>query len=113
MKKLLLIACCLVSVGAWAGNCDNTQCLSNEVKQLKSQLNTTYNKVYAQVNTKKELDQAQKAWLKYKEEQCGTFVVADIGSVATGSAIIDSDLSCQSDLLKQRVSYLKSLLSNN
>ena len=57
----------------------------------------------------KELDNAQKSWLTYKEKQCGDFTLAEAGS-SSGQAIFD--LSCQSNLLKSRINYLKSITLN-
>ncbi|MHA3079326.1 lysozyme inhibitor LprI family protein [Acinetobacter sp. ANC 5502] len=114
MKKLLLLAITsTLSFGAWA-NCDNSKtsfevqkCLSNQVKTLKSELNKTYMQAYKNTQAQAELDAAQKKWLAFKESQCGDFVVADtMGSPAT----VDYDLTCQSILIKQRISFLKELL---
>lgn len=109
MKKLLLLTL-LVSSGAWA-DCENPsnsheiqQCLSSEVIALKKELNTSYAKLYKQTEAKQELNNAQKAWLKYKELQCGDFTVADAGY---GSGQIAYDLACQAELIEQRISYIK------
>lgn len=111
MKKLLLLTASLVfSVGAWA-DCNNPktsheiqQCLSSEVKTLKKELSKAYSELYSQTQAKKELESAQKAWLKYKDLQCGDFTVADAGY---GSGQIAYDLACQADLTEQRISFLK------
>ncbi|MCU4334611.1 lysozyme inhibitor LprI family protein [Acinetobacter pittii] len=93
MKKILLFAATtFFSVGVLA-DCNDPktsheiqQCLSSEITLLKKDLNATYAKLYKQTDAKQELDNAQKAWLKYKELQCGDFVVADTqGSPATVS----------------------------
>ncbi|WP_228253325.1 lysozyme inhibitor LprI family protein [Acinetobacter calcoaceticus] len=80
--------------------------LDKEIKSLKSELNSIYKKAYTQTEAKQELDSSQKAWLKYKELQCGDFVVADTqGSPAT----VSYDLTCQSILYKQRIAFLKEM----
>jgi len=113
MKKILLFtAISFFSVGVMA-DCNNPktshdiqQCLSSEITQLKKDLNTTYAKLYKQTDAKQELDNSQKAWLKYKELQCGDFVVAETqGSPAT----VEYDLTCQSILYKQRIAFLKEM----
>lgn len=114
MKKLLLLTI-LISGGAWA-NCDDPKtsfeaqkCLSNEVKSLKSKLNSTYSEAYKNTEAKQQLDSSQKKWLDYKETQCGTFVVADTqGSPAT----VEYDLLCQTILIQQRIDFLKNFLIN-
>lgn len=113
MKKILLFTM-LVSGGAWAG-CDDVpahsanSCYAQEISTLKKQLNQTYSKLYKQTEAKKELEDAQKAWLVYKEKQCSNFTLADAG--ANGGQVI-YDLSCQSSLFKSRIGYLKSIINN-
>jgi len=115
MKKLLLLVIAsILSVGAWA-DCDSVPahsadaCYSQEISTLKKQLNQTYSKLYKQTEAKKELEVAQKAWLIYKEKQCGDFTLADAGA-SSGQVIYD--LSCQSNLLKSRINYLKSITTD-
>ena len=115
MKKLLLLAIASTfSVGAWAG-CDSAPahsaevCYDKEVTALKKQLNQVYARLYKQTNAKKELEDAQKSWLTYKEKQCGDFTLAEAGS-SSGQSIFD--LSCQSSLLKSRINYLKTITLN-
>ena len=113
MKKLLLlITASLLSGGTWA-ECDSKtnatvlqECMSSEVKNLKKELNSTYNKVYSATEAKKELDKAQKAWLAYREIQCGEFTIADAGY---GAGQISYSLDCSIQLTKSRISYLKSI----
>lgn len=115
MKRLLLITLAsIISVSAFA-DCSKTKtafeaqkCLNQEVKLLKTQLNKTYKKVYDETSAKEELDNAQKQWLKFKELQCGDFVAADTqGSPAT----VEYDLTCQSILYKQRITFLNELFN--
>ncbi|OCZ58458.1 lysozyme inhibitor LprI family protein [Acinetobacter seifertii] len=115
MKKILLFtAISFFSVGVMA-DCNNPktshdiqQCLSSEITQLKKDLNTTYAKLYKQTDAKQELDNAQKAWLKYKDLQCGDFTVADAGY---SSGQVAYDLACQAELIEQRISFLKNQLN--
>lgn len=115
MKKLLLLAIASTfSIGAWA-SCDNAPaysadaCYDKEITTLKKQLNQVYARLYKQTNAKKELEDAQKSWLTYKEKQCGDFTLADAGA---SSGQVTYDLSCQSNLLKSRIGYLKSIITN-
>lgn len=113
MKKLLLITLCLVGANAWAGNCSKAtnsfeieQCIAESVKSLKVKLNKTYNKIYAQTEAKQQLEAAQKAWITYRDLQCGDFVDADTNHSPASNSI---SLACQTDLISQRIDYLKSL----
>lgn len=123
MKKFIFIFTLLASDQVFATDadtdlvdCENPQvsyeiqmCLSENVTDLKAELNKVYKKLYAQTEAKKELNAAQKAWLKYRDLQCGDFTFADAGA---GSGQISYDLDCQSQLLTHRIDYLKSLLPN-
>lgn len=113
MKKLLLITSCLFAANAWAGDCSKTsnsfeieQCMAESVKSLKAKLNKTYNKVYTQTEAKPQLDAAQKAWITYRDLQCADFVDADSNHSPASNSI---SLACQTDLISQRIDYLKSL----
>ena len=114
MKKLLLLTISSTLSFSVFAQCDNLnnafdtqKCLSNQVKSLKKELNKTYMQAYKNTQAKAELDVAQKKWLAFKESQCGDFVVADtMGSPAT----VDYDLTCQSILIKQRISFLKEFM---
>jgi len=113
MKKILFLAL-LVSSGAWADcslvktSLDNQKCLNNEVKSLRLQLDKIYQNAQQQTAAKTELKKSQDLWVKYKEVQCGDFVVADAqGSPAT----VEYDLVCQSTLYKQRIDFLKSIFN--
>lgn len=109
MKQILLFTALILSTCAFAGSLDSDlRKLDKEIKSLKSELNAVYNEAYAQTEAKHELVSSQKAWLKYKELQCGDFVVADTqGSPAT----VEYDLTCQSILYKQRIAFLKELFN--
>ena len=113
MKKLLLLTASLVfSVGAWADCGDPASfaeeigCLTTEASALKKQLNKTYAKLYAQVEAKQELENAQKAWLRYRDLQCGDFTLAEAGANSSQMAF---DAACQISLLKSRIDYLSKI----
>lgn len=111
MKKILLLAVAsTLSVGVWADcstaktSLESQKCLNNEVKTLRLQLEKVYKNAQEQTQAKSEIKQSQDLWVKYKEMQCGDFVVADtLGSPATA----EYDLTCQSTLYKQRIAFLK------
>ncbi|WP_284118237.1 lysozyme inhibitor LprI family protein [Acinetobacter seifertii] len=115
MKKLFLFSITsFLSVISWAGcndpknSNDIQQCLSTEITLLKKDLNITYAKLYKQTEAKQELDNAQKAWLKYKDLQCGDFTLADAGY---SSGQVAYDLACQAELIEQRINFLKNQLN--
>lgn len=108
MKKLLLLTTLAFCSSTFAGSFEDMQKLDKEIKNLKSELNFVYKKAYSQTEAKQELDESQKAWLKFKEQQCGDFVVADTqGSPATGIY----DLTCQSILYKHRIAFFKEMFN--
>lgn len=82
--------------------------MATNVRSLKAELNNVYKKLYDQTEAKTELETAQKAWLDYRELQCGNFVAVDsYHSLAS----IAFDLDCQATLIQQRIDYLKTLLN--
>ncbi|GAA5631067.1 hypothetical protein Acal02_01686 [Acinetobacter calcoaceticus] len=108
MKKVLILSILALCSTAYAGSFEDMQKLDKEIKKLKSELNLVYKKAYSQTEAKQELDESQKAWLKFKEQQCGDFVVADTqGSPATGIY----DLTCQSILYKHRIAFFKEMFN--
>ncbi|MGV0885981.1 lysozyme inhibitor LprI family protein [Acinetobacter venetianus] len=108
MKKLLLLTTLALCSSTFAGSFEIMQKLDKDIKKLKSELNLVYKKAYSQTEAKVELDASQKSWLKFKELQCGDFVVADTqGSPAT----VSYDLTCQSILYKQRIAFLKEMFN--
>ena len=108
MKKILLLSLLVTCSSGFAGSFEDMQKLDKEIKNLKSELNLVYKKVYSQTEAKEELQAAQKSWLKFKELQCDDFVVADtLGSPAT----VIYDLTCQSMLYKQRINFLREMFN--
>lgn len=85
------------------------KCLSANIRNLKNELNKVYTNLYSQTDAKAELDAAQKAWINYRELQCGNFVAIDTGH---SPAAVAFDLDCQSTLLQQRIDFLKTLTTN-
>ncbi len=109
MKRLLFIPILALCSLAFAGNADSDlQKLDKEIKNLKTELNTVYKEASSQTEAKQELAASQESWLKFKELQCGDFVVADAQG---SSATISYDLTCQSILYKQRIDFLKEMFN--
>lgn len=108
MKKILLLSILVTGSSSFAGSFEDMQRLDKEIKNLKNELNLVYKQAYSQTEAKQELEAAQKSWLKFKELQCGNFVVADTqGSPAT----VSYDLTCQSILYKQRITFFKEMFN--
>ena len=115
MKKLLLLTIASTfSAGVWADcstaktSFESQKCLNSEVKSRRLQLDKVYQNAQNQTQAKSELRKSQDLLVKYKEMQCGDFVVADTqGSPAT----VEYDLTCQSTLYQQRIDFLKSIFN--
>lgn len=112
MKTYILPVLLLLASPAFA-DCENSKnsfeiqkCMSENVRSLKAELNKAYKKIYEQTEAKPELEASQKAWLNYRELQCGNFVAVDSGHSPAAAAF---DLECQSILIQQRIDYLKTL----
>ncbi len=102
-------------------NLSNTaegKCLNSVFQNQKIQLNQLYDKAYAATSAKAEFEAAQKAWLNYRNKQCGAFISEDFTDAnATASELpqmIESELpllikSCEIALTKQRIEYLHSI----
>lgn len=115
MKTYILPILLLLASPAFA-DCNNPKnsfeiqkCLSANVRSLKDELNKVYSGLYSQTEAKAELEAAQKAWINYRELQCGNFVAADTDH---SPAAVAFDLDCQSTLLQQRIDYIKTLTTN-
>lgn len=117
MKKLLLLTIVSTfSSGAWA-NCEDpinyteeVQCVYNETAIFKKQLNNIYTKLYNQTNSKQALENAQKAWLNYRDKQCTDFGIAESGGTNDSQRLYE--VACQGELTKTRIIYLKSIMIN-
>ncbi|WP_353164139.1 lysozyme inhibitor LprI family protein [Acinetobacter guillouiae] len=117
MKKLLLIACCTFSVGAWA-DCANLQgekyskCLNTELDNSQKLLKNTLNSIFDSLpeRSKNDFKDSQQTWLKYRESECRY----QLGLNSTGSDFATDatiyDTQCKLELNKQRI---KTLSDNN
>ncbi len=112
-KIILVILLSIFSSSGWADcNAPKTSdeinlCIFNSVTELKIKLNSTYKKLYKQTHAKKELDNAQKAWLNYKKLQCIDFTIADTDY---SPAQITFELACQTNLIDERIRFLEEQL---
>ena len=108
MKKLLLLTI-LFSGGAWA-NCDDPKtsyevqkCLSDDLKDLNKEMQSSYSKLYKQTQAKVELKKSQNAWDSYKDIQCGDFIAVNTDHSPASTAY---SLACQADLIQQRIEFI-------
>ncbi|MCP5419018.1 MAG: DUF1311 domain-containing protein [Gammaproteobacteria bacterium] len=81
-------------------------CIASETKVQDARLNSNYNALMASLNEsrKKELLEAQRAWLKFRDLNCKFYYDPDGGSIATVSAN-----HCFLNTTEQRASELKEL----
>ena len=63
-------------------------CISSETKGQDARLNKAYKEVMGQLPPvrKKQLQEAQRAWLKYRDANCNFYADPDGGTMATVSA---------------------------
>jgi uncharacterized protein YecT (DUF1311 family) len=116
MKKFLLWMILFLPLSSFAEACigggnvyDDLSCVDRSLQQSKRELNNIYQKIYSSTQYKNELEQAQKAWLNYRERQCNGYISAEASqSQGAGPSLITKD--CLVVLTKQRVDYLKILL---
>lgn len=88
---------------------DDLSRINAELNKSKTELNSTYQKLYLSTRYKNELQQAQEAWLAYRSKQCTGYVAAEASaSQGIGSSLITKE--CLTTITKQRVDYLKTLL---
>ncbi|WP_081055237.1 lysozyme inhibitor LprI family protein [Burkholderia vietnamiensis] len=88
---------------------DDLSRINAELNKSKTELNSTYQKLYLSTRYKNELQQAQEAWLAYRSKQCTGYVAAEAAaSQGIGSSLITKE--CLTTITKQRVDYLKTLL---
>ena len=64
---------------------DMLNCISAETELQDARLNKAYKEVMAQLSPvrKKQLKDAQRAWLKYRDANCNFYADEDGGSMAT------------------------------
>lgn len=90
---------------------DDIACYEKELKSNKTKLNQTYQKLYNTMDDegKKILETSQKSWLLYKNSHCDELVsYVSRYSLGAGSKLMN--LSCNTDLIDQRIKELKNLL---
>lgn len=85
-------------------------CYENELKNSKTKLNQTYQKLHKSMDSegKAILERAQKDWLNYKNSHCDelqAYVAQD--SLGAGTKLIN--LSCNVELIQTRIQQLKNL----
>jgi len=64
------------------------ECIGTETKDLDSRLNKAYREVMAQLSParKKQLQDAQRSWIKFRAANCNFYANPDGGTMATLSA---------------------------
>ena len=67
---------------------DMLDCISAETKRQDARLNEAYKEAMAQLSParKKQLQDAQRAWIKYRDANCNFYADPDGGTMATVSA---------------------------
>ena len=67
---------------------DMLDCISAETKRQDDRLNKAYKEVMAQLSParKKQLQDAQRAWIKYRDANCNFYADPDGGTMATVNA---------------------------
>ena len=107
-ERLAAIARSHYNCNAHLTTADEMQyCSAKELDKATAQMEKVYGKVQKHVNAKKELDEAQQAWIKYRDLQCGKFVALDTN---ISPAYITVAQMCSTALTEQRIDYLKYLL---
>lgn len=89
---------------------DDIACYEKELKTNKTILNQTYQKLYQSMDDsgKTILEKSQKNWLAYKNSHCDELIGhLSLYTLGAGSHLIN--LSCNSDLIEQRIKQLKEL----
>ncbi len=114
-KTIVLLACLWLPLGARAETCADggtvygeLACTEQALAASKQELNALYRKLYAGTQYKHEFEQAQKAWLVYRDGQCNGYVAAEAAQAqGEGPGLIVAD--CLATLTRERVAYLKTL----
>lgn len=116
MKKLVLISMlAYFPITAFAvcnatNVYDDIACYEKELKANKTKLNQSYQKLFNSMDDegKKILESSQKNWLLYKNSHCDELVAyVSSGALGAGSKLIN--LSCNAELVEQRIQQLKGL----
>ena len=78
-------------------------CISNEIKSQDARLNKAYQALSKSLNStrKKQLQEVQRTWIKYRDQNCKFYVDPDGGSLARvngGICLIDATASRAAEL---------------
>jgi uncharacterized protein YecT (DUF1311 family) len=89
---------------------ESIACYEKELKMSKAKLNHTYQTLFKSLDDegKKVLENSQKNWLSYKNSHCDE-LVAYLSSDSQGGGSKLINLSCNAELIDQRIKQLKSL----
>jgi uncharacterized protein YecT (DUF1311 family) len=118
MKKIIVLTISLLPLSAISEICATSgnvytdlSCVDLALDQSKKDLNAIYQKIYISTQHKDKFEQAQKAWLNYREKQCNGYISSEASqSQGAGAGLITKD--CLVEITTQRVEYLKTLLDN-
>lgn len=114
----ILIGLFAVSNSVIAGECNSRSedsvfimdCLSARYKEADRKLNATYNEAMKSLSSdgKKKLEEAQKAWLKYRDASMAFITEVNRKTGSTGNFIIED---YRATLVEKRTAELKYILS--
>lgn len=101
------------------GTLEQVQCLAKITKKLDAEMNAVYQKALtampekSETDTRKEREQlrkSQRAWLKYKDENCNL-----IGGMEGGSNLWVTYFSvqCENEAITNRIKFLKGIVDNS
>lgn len=82
-------------------------CSAKTQGYFELELKKVYAKVRKHTQAKSELDNAQKAWIKYRDLQCSNYWATETRHSPAYTLYASG---CETILTEQRVQYLKSLL---
>ncbi|MFM0285063.1 lysozyme inhibitor LprI family protein [Paraburkholderia megapolitana] len=99
MRKIIYVAILLSPLSSFAKTCvdsgsvyDDLLCATRALDDSKRELNAIYQKIYASTQYKSEFEESQKAWLNYREKQCGGYIAAEASqSQGDGPGLIVKD----------------------
>lgn len=114
MRKLTLLSMLfgLSSISFAACNTTNVyesiECYEKQLKAAKTELNQTYQKIYKSLDNQGKiiLEHSQIYWLTYKNHHCDE-LVGYLASQYQGGGSQLVNLSCNTDLTKDRIKQLK------
>ncbi len=123
MRCLLLIvfaASCVLPLGSEAADCDGPEgssawagCMAfNSFEQADKKLNAVYRKLVAATNkpewqsVREKLIASQRAWVVFRDKDCA------LDQELSGGANKAPGLDCQTEMTKERTSYLQGVLED-